>query len=131
MTSKNSYSTGSTTNENLQKPLFGLQRTQKSIKFTGAKICNSIPSTVTQNHHSEILKNVQNVSRRVDRKSQWGGCVWKCDGGAPSFRRPMGVWGRIPQLPEAGGLGVKPSEARSVGSKPPALKNFAFFVKIT
>ena len=36
--SKNIYSTRSTTNENLQTPLLRMQRTQKSIKFTGAKI---------------------------------------------------------------------------------------------
>ena len=44
--SKNIYSTRFTTNENLQTPLFRLQRTQKSIKFTGAKIWNSIPSNI-------------------------------------------------------------------------------------
>ena len=41
-----------------------------------------------------------------------------CFGGrGPSRRRPMGVRGRSPQLPEAGGM----------GAEPPALENFAFF----
>ena len=41
-------------------------------------------------------------------------------GEASSRRRPMGVRGRSPQLPEAGDL----------GAEPPALENFAFFCKM-
>ena len=43
--------------------------------------------------------------------------VW---GRAPHRRRPMGVRGRSPQLPEAWGL----------GAEPPALKIFAFSCKM-
>ena len=53
--------------------------------------------------------------RRVARNSQWGGLFWGSGGGAPSRRRPMGVWGRIPQLPEAGGLGANPPAAGGTG----------------
>ena len=49
----------------------------------------------------------KNETRRIARNSQWGDL------------RPMGVWGRSLQLPEAGGL----------GAEPPALENFAFFCK--
>ena len=54
--SKNIYSTRSTTNENLQTPLLRLQRTQKSIKFTGAKIWNSIPSNIRKSTFQKFKK---------------------------------------------------------------------------
>ena len=54
------------------------------------------------------------------QKLAMGGLFWGSGGGAPSRRRPMGVRGRSPQLPEAWGL----------GAKPPALKIFAFFYKM-
>ena len=54
--SKNIYSTRSTTNENLQTPLFRLQRTHKSIKFTGAKIWNSIPSYIRKSSFRNFKK---------------------------------------------------------------------------
>ena len=38
---------------------------------------------------------------------------------ARSQKFAMGVWGRSPHLPEAGGL----------GAKPPVLENFVFFCK--
>ena len=69
--------------------------------------------------------------KRVARNSQWGAM--------------LGVWGRIPQLPEAiGGLEAKPLAAgdwesggkapsrrrqRDLGAEPPALENYAFFSK--
>ena len=53
---KNIYSTRSTTNENLQTPLLRRQRTQKSIKFTGAKIWNSIPSNIRKSSFRNIKK---------------------------------------------------------------------------
>ena len=54
--SKNIYSTRFTTNENLQTPLFRLQRTQKSIKFTGAKIWNSIQSNIRKSSFRNFKK---------------------------------------------------------------------------
>ena len=56
--------------------------------------------------------------RRVARNSQWGA--------------NFGVWGRSPQLPEAGSLGAKPPAAGGtgvLGAEPPTLENFAFFCK--
>ena len=44
---------------------------------------------------------------------------------ARSQKFAMGVWGRSPQLPEAGGLGAKPPAAGGTE----ALENFAFFCK--
>ena len=46
----------------------------------------------------------------------------------------MGVWGQIPQLPEAGGLGAKPPAARGTGvwgRSPQRSKVLHFFAKIT
>ena len=54
--SKNIHSIRSTTNENLQTPLFRLQRTQKSIKFTGAKIWNFIPSNIRKSSFRNFKK---------------------------------------------------------------------------
>ena len=49
------------------------------------------------------------VYRRVARNSQWG-AVW--GGGAPSRQKAMRVWGRSPQLLEAGGSGGSALSAR-------------------
>ena len=94
----------------------------------------------------KIFINVQSVVQARGQKFAMGGLIWGSGDVAPSRRRPMGVWGRNPQLPEAsGGLGAKPLAAGGWGSggkassrwrhggpgaKPPALKNFAFFAKI-
>ena len=70
--------------------------------------------------------------RRVARNSQWGGLFWGFGGGAPSRRRPMGVWGRSPQPPEAGGLGAKPPAAGGTGvwgRSPQRSKILHFFCK--
>ena len=74
------------------------------------------------------------ASRRVARNSQWGGLFGGSGGFAPSRRRPMGVWGRSPQLPEAGGLGAKPPAAGGTGvwgQSPQCSKILHFFAKIT
>ena len=74
------------------------------------------------------------VGRRVARNSQWGGLFGGSGGGAPSRRRPVGVWGQSPQLPEAGGLGAKPPAARGTGvwgQSPQRSKILHFFAKIT
>ena len=71
-------------------------------------------------------------TRRVARNSQWGGLFWGSGGGAPSRRRPMGVWGRSPQPPEAGGLGAKPPAAGGTevwGRSPQRSKILHFFCK--
>ena len=72
------------------------------------------------------------IHRRVARNSQWGGLFWGSGGGAPSRRRPMGVWGRSPQPPEAGGLGAKPPAAGGTGvwgRSPQRSKILHFFCK--
>ena len=74
------------------------------------------------------------VRRRVARNSQWGGLFGGSGGEAPSRRRPMGVWGRSPQLSEAGGLGAKPPAAGGPGvwgRSPQRSKILHFFAKIT
>ena len=74
------------------------------------------------------------VTRRVARNSQWGGLFGGSGGEAPSRRRPMGVWVRSPQLPEAGGLGAKPPVAGGTGvwgRSPQRSKILHFFAKIT
>ena len=53
-------------------------------------------------------------------------------GGAPSRRKPMGVWRRSPQPPEAGGLGAKPPAAGGTGvsgRSPQRSKILHFFCK--
>ena len=63
------------------------------------------------------------------QKLAMGGCL---GGGAPSCRRPMGVCGRSPQLPEAGGQGEKPPAAGGMGvweRSPKRSKIFLFFCK--
>ena len=70
--------------------------------------------------------------RRVARNSQSGGVILGFWGGAPSRRKPMGVWGRSHQPLEAGGLGAKPPAARNMGfwgRSPSAQKFFAFCCK--
>ena len=74
------------------------------------------------------------VPRRVARNLQWGGLFGGSGGGAPSRWRPMGVWGRTPQLPEAGGLGAKRLAAGGTGvwgQSPQRSKILHFFAKIT
>ena len=60
---------------------------------------------------------------------------WGSGSRTPSRRRPMGVWRRSPQPPEAGDLGAKPVAAGGnggLGAESPAIENFAFFfAKIT
>ena len=66
------------------------------------------------------------------QKFAMGGLLWGSGGGAPSRRRPMGVWGRSPQPPEAGGLGAKPPAAGGTGvweRSPQRSKILRFFAK--
>ena len=68
------------------------------------------------------------------QKFAMGGLFWGSGGRAPSGRRPMGVWGRSPQPPEAGGLGAKPPAAGGTGvwgRRPQRSKILRFFAKIT
>ena len=68
---------------------------------------------------SKFTNVMQACSQVRSQKFAMGRLVLGSGGGAPSRRRPMGVWGRSLQLPEAGGL----------GAKPPAFENFAFFLQ--
>ena len=64
--SKNSHLTRSTTNKNLQTPLFRLQRIQKSIKFTDVKIWNSIPkSKIPSNLRKSSFRNFKKCSKHI------------------------------------------------------------------
>ena len=71
---------------------------------------------------------------RSQKFAMGGGCLGGSGGGAPSRRMPVGVWGRSPQLPEAGGLGAKPPAAGGTGvwgRSPQRSKILHFFAKIT
>ena len=73
-------------------------------------------------------------SQARSQKFAMGGLFGGSGGGAPSRRRPMGVWGLRPQLPEAGGLGAKPPAAGGTGvwgRSPQRSKILHFFAKIT
>ena len=75
---------------------------------------------------------VQCYQQARSQKFAMGGLFWGSGGGAPSRRRPMGVWGRSPQPPEAGGLGAKPPAAGGTGvwgRSPQRSKILHFFCK--
>ena len=79
-------------------------------------------------------KNVKDMIlvQARSQKFAMGGLFWGSGGGAPSRRRPMGVWGRSPQPPEAGGLGAKPPAAGGTGvwgRSPQRSKILHFFCK--
>ena len=81
--------------------------------------------------------NVYGVVGCLQARSQkfaMGGLFGGSGGGAPNRRRPMGVWGRSSQLPEAGGLGAKPPAAGGTGvwgRSPQRSKILHFIAKIT
>ena len=69
---------------------------------------------------------------RSQKFAMGGGLFGGSGGGASSRRRPMRVWGRSPQLPEAGGLGAKPPASGGTeawGLRPQRLKILHFFCK--
>ena len=72
----------------------------------------------------------------IDKQSRsqkfvMGGLLGGSGGEAPSLRKPKGVWGRSPQLPEAGGLGAKPPAAGSTGvwGRSPPARKFCIFLQ--
>ena len=82
--------------------------------------------------YSSAINGRRNQAR--SQKFAMGGLFGGSGGGAPSRRRPMGVWGRSPQLPEAGGLGAKPPAAGGTGvwgRSPQRSKILHVFAKIT
>ena len=109
-----------------KKKIFTENRTLFSLKSSGHLRSDA--------HQSQIIGGDADVDRRVARNSQWGGLFGGSGGGAPSRRMPVGVWGRSPQLPEAGGLGAKPPAAGGTGvwgRSPQRSKILHFFAKIT
>ena len=68
-------------------------------------------------HHKMVSPQNGDIHSGQARSQKFamGGLFWGSGGGAPSRRRPMGVWGRSPQPPEAGGLGAKPPAAGGTG----------------
>ena len=76
----------------------------------------SRPRTQKKNPRSRTaLPRTDPLEQARSQKFAMGGLFWGSGGGAPSRRRPMGVWGRSPQPPEAGGLGAKPPAAGGTG----------------
>ena len=89
-----------------------------------------------ENHCDNFIRSFaeNTITQARSQKFAMGGAVWGSGGGAPSRRRPMGVWGRSPQPPEAGGLGAKPPAAGGTGvwgRSPQRSKILHFFGKVT
>ena len=81
-----------------------------------------------------LLRNVKSVMNNWQARSQrfaMGGLFRGSGGGAPSRRRPMGVWGQSAQPPEAGGLGAKSPSAGGMGSggSAPSVRKFCIFLQ--
>ena len=115
---------------------FELKKAFQSSKITACSKKPELCSSSTFKLIEMMLKCqvAQASSRRVARNSQWGGAVWGVWGRNPRRRRPMGVWGLSPQLPEAGGLGAKPPAAGGTGvwgQSPQSSKILHVFAKIT
>ena len=107
-----------------------------SLKFTRVK-SRKEPQNVYYLYLRQAMQNsclFIGFEQARSQKFAMGGLFGGSGGGASSCRRPMGVWGRSPQLPEAGGLGAKPPAAGGTGAwgrSPQRSKILHFFAKIT
>ena len=78
-----------------------------------------------------LVSSGTTYSQARSQKFAMGGLFGGSGGGDPSRLRPMGVWGRSPQLPEAGGLGAMPPAAggTGVGGGAPSARKFCIFLQ--